>query len=130
MAGHALGQADERRWNHCVVDGEIEPPISLDGCAHHRLNILGLRHIRSHESGFAARLLDEADGLFCASGIDVGNYDFAAFACDQLAASLSESATGSGHQTNLSVQISHGSDGYKFLPAASLGSNCRSLRRP
>jgi hypothetical protein len=55
-----------------------------------------------------------------ALSIDVGNYDFAAFTCDQLAASLSESATGAGHQANLSVQVSHGYTSSKCRLAPSL----------
>jgi hypothetical protein len=46
-----------------VVEGDVQPAVVLDGAAHERLDVRGLRHVRAQGDGLAPGLADQLHRL-------------------------------------------------------------------
>jgi hypothetical protein len=71
QVGQWLGLALDPR----VVDGDVHAAVRVDRCLYHRLDVVGVAHVRLDEGGRPARRLDPFDGLCAAPGVDVGDDD-------------------------------------------------------
>src|SRR6218665_925002 len=108
-----------------VVDHHVEPPVAAQGFVDQGLDLGGAGHVGLEEAGCAACGGDVGHHALAAGGIDVVDYDFAAFSVQEFGDAFADAAAGAGDDDGLVLHAHGGLLGvYPVLPAASAAGCC------
>ncbi len=96
------GRSRLPRLDARVVEGEVQPPESLNGLGQGRLHVLGPRHVAPDGERPPALLLDQAGRLLVALLGHVGGHHAGPLAGERQRRRAADAARGPGHERDLS----------------------------